>query len=260
MVYWVGRGLVKPRGHAMLYLPMRPGSSFLSWMSGPLVALPLAVGACSGHVAQPVVPVTATSPPKDDGKSSSGSEGGLVHSAALEELKVGPLGGVIDKQRSVRILVPDARHWTRVKFFGIPTLMGLRYGKDHHAVIGVTVQHYDPDAPFSTCAKAFEDWGAPLLDAFDTDVVREEPSVFPWRGAEAELHRNYAKTASLAMQDGFAVAYGAYPAWKGACLLVGIAVPARDDEARAREVRDRFAADVLPRVLVLAREEPKGRE
>ena len=49
----------------------------------------------------------------------------------------------------------------------------------------------------------------------------------------------------------------AYPAWKGACLVVGVAVPSRDDEARAREVRDRFVRDVLPKVEVLTDNEPK---
>jgi hypothetical protein len=244
--------------------PRRLVVGLVLWLV-PGLAATLVLG-CGGHVPPPTVPtvqVAASSPPKDDGKSSAGAEGGLVHSAALEELKVGPLGAIIDKQRTLRLLVPDARHWTRVKFFGIPTLLGLRYGKDHHAVIGVTVQHYDPDAALPACAKAFEDWGASWLDAFDVDLTREDPTTLPWRSGEAgeaELHRSYAKAASIAVRDGFAVAYATYPAWKGACVIVGIAVPARDDEARAREVRDRFAQEVLPRVLILAREEPKGRE
>jgi hypothetical protein len=69
----------------------------------------------------------------------------------------------------------------------------------------------------------------------------------------------YARAATLAMREGYAVAYGAYPAWPGACLILGIAVPAREDEERARAVRDRFAQEVLPHVRVLAREEPKER-
>ena len=230
---------------------------------GRIGALVLAA-ACSVRPVAPPAQVAATPPPKDDGQSSVGGTGGLAHSQALEELKVGPLFGVVDHQRSVRILVPDAPHWTRVKFFGIPTLLGLRYGKDHHAVIGVTVQHVDaeiaPELAGAACSKAFEAWGASWLDAFDVDVAREDPQTFPWRHGVASLMRSYAKAASLAVRDGFAVAYASYPAWKGACLIVGIAVPARDDEARAREARDRFARDVLPRVWVIAKEEPKGRE
>ena len=95
---------------------------------------------------------------------------------------------------------------------------------------------------------------------FDVAVARDAATTFEWRHEQGELHTSYARTESLAMKDGFAVAYAAYPAWKGACLIVGIAVPARDDETRARAVRDRFATEVLPHVLVLAKEEPKGRE
>jgi hypothetical protein len=238
-----------------------------------LVLSPAPLG-CGAHAAPaPPVVVVAAPPPKDDGKPSALAQGGAEHSAALEQLLVAPLLGVVDKQRSVRLLVPDARHWTRVKFWGVPTLLGLRYGKDHHAVIGVTVQHVDPALPPSACSKAFEAWGAPLLDAFDVDVARDPAAALAWHpparpgvapadgaSAEAELHTSYATTASLAVRDGFAVAYATYPVWSGACLVVGIAVPSREDEPRAKAVRDRFAKEVLPRVLVLAKEEPKGRE
>ena len=57
----------------------------------------------------------------------------------------------------------------------------------------------------------------------------------------------------------YAAAYAAYPVWQGACLIVGVAVPARDDEARARDVRDRFVKEVLPKVEVVATEEPTER-
>jgi len=223
---------------------------------------------CVAHAPPPAPVIVAPAPPpKDDGKASDGAEGGLSHSAALEELKVAPLSMIGDRQRSVRLLLPDSHHWTRVKFFGIPTLMGLRYGKDHHAVVGVAVQHVDPNAPLAACSTTFEAWGAPLLDVFDVDVKRDPSTVLPWSRArgtdapeQAELHTSYAQTASLAMHDGFAVAYATYPAWKGACLIVGIAVPSRGDDPRAKAVRDRFAAEVLPKVLVVAKEEPKGRE
>jgi hypothetical protein len=225
-------------------------------------ALPVvALFGCGAH-SQPAPPVVvaAAPPPKDDGKPSELGEGGAAHSAALEELKLAPLIMVGDKQRSVRIPIPDARHWTRVKFFGIPTVMGLRYGKDHHAVVAVTVQHIAPGSPLSACSTDLESWGTPLLDAFDVDVVRDPVSIFAWRERQAELHTSFAKTASLAVHDGFAVAYATYPAWNDACLVVGVAVPARDDEPRARAVRDRFAREVLPKVVALAKEEPKGRE
>jgi hypothetical protein len=236
-----------------------PANGSLAQCVTAVVWLMLGSG-CSAHAPPPPSVVVAAPPPKDDGKASDLAPGGITHSTALEELKVGPLLGMMDKQRTFRILVPDARHWTRVKFFGLPSIMGLRYGKEHHAVIGATIQQVDPEAPLSACSVAFEAWGAPWLDAFDVDVAREPVETIPWRHEQAEVHVSYAKTASVMVHDGFAVAYAAYPAWKGACLIVGIAVPARDDEPRARAVRDRFAKEVLPRVVVIAKEEPKGRD
>jgi hypothetical protein len=62
------------------------------------------------------------------------------------------------------------------------------------------------------------------------------------------------------MKDAYAGTYSAYPVWgKGACLIVGVAVPSREDDERAREVRDRFAREVLPRVEVLSKTEPPER-
>jgi len=35
----------------------------------------------------------------------------------------------------VRVGLPDADHWMRVKFWGVKSLVGFRYGKDHHAIV-----------------------------------------------------------------------------------------------------------------------------
>jgi hypothetical protein len=225
---------------------------------GLFAALAVGLTACSS-ASLSQVPVTAVPPPKDDGKTAEGVGGGLGHSAALEELKIAKVGFVVDKQGSVRIPLPDAPHWTRVKFFGIESLVGFRYGKEHHAVVAGTVVHVPADAPQGACSKAFEDWAAPGVKTFEVDIERDAPRAFPWETRIVDVDVLYARAATLAMREGYAVAYGAYPAWPGACLILGIAVPAREDEERARAVRDRFAQEVLPHVRVLAREEPKER-
>ena len=68
-----------------------------------------------------------------------------------------------------------------------------------------------------------------------------------------------ARTATLGVHDEYAAAYATYPAWKQACVVMGIAIPARDELERAKAVRDRFATELLPRVRVLSTEEPKER-
>jgi hypothetical protein len=85
------------------------------------------------------------------------------------------------------------------------------------------------------------------------------PPVMPKKIAIVDVDPLYAKTATILSRESYAAAWAAYPAWDKACLIVGVAVPARDDEARAREVRDRFVKEVLPHVVVTTPVEPKER-
>ncbi len=203
----------------------------------------------------------AASPPADDGRASEGGSGGSEHAAALEELKVAPLAMRIDKQGSVRIPLPDAEHWMRVKFWTVPTLLGFRYGQGHHAVVGGYVTHVPDNTVPGACAQSFEKWALPLIDAFDIDLHRFSPTAAPWRdGRIVEIETLDAKAATLVEKGEQAVAYGVYPAWPGACLVVGVAVPARDGEKqRATDVRDRFVREVLPKIEVIRATEPTER-
>lgn len=166
-----------------------------------------------------------------------------------------------DKQSAVRIPLPDAPHWMRVKFWGVPTLLGFRYGQGHHAVVGGYITHVADNRAPGACAQSFEKWALPLIDAYDIEIRRSPPSAVPWHdGAIAEIESLDAKAATLVEQGEQAIAYGVYPAWPGACLVIGVAVPTRDgDKQRAIEVRDRFVRDVLPKIEVTRPEEPKER-
>jgi hypothetical protein len=238
----------------------------------PRAAALLACFALGCSSTAPPVRVLAAAPPPDDGQASKGGAGGDEHSAALEQLKVAPLAPRDDRQGSVHILLPDAEHWMRVRFWGVQSLVGFRYGKEHHALVGAFVTHVDDNSVPGACRKSFEAWAMPFVEAFDVELRRDTPTAWMWRRPDwpGEAHVDNvpspinvetvrAKTATLAMNDVYAGAWAAYPAWKGACLVVGVAVPARDDEARAIDVRDRFAREVLPRVEVMVGEEPKER-
>jgi hypothetical protein len=224
--------------------------------------------ACSGSVgsaaaaaakAPPSPPVAPAPPAKDDGRPAKGTVGGSAHAAALEQLRIAPLGGGVDKQNSVRIQLPDARHWTRVKFWGVPSLVGFRYGKEHHAIVAAFVTHVDDNTAIGACQKSFEELALPYMSSFEVDVEYEQPQATVWRGKITDIASVYAHTATLASRDEFAGAFASYPAWPGACLIVGVAVPVNGDVRRARDVRDRFVREVLPHVEVLANEEPKQR-
>jgi hypothetical protein len=234
-------------------------------LSLTLLTLPLPLAAalclgCSAAVpAHPPQPVAPAPPPRDDGQPSQGGEGGTAHAAALEQLRVAHTGWRMDRQASLRIELPDATHWTRVKFWGVKSLVGFRYGKDHHAIVaGFVVPVEDGTAP-GACGAAFEQWAQPYVDSFEVAIEHDPPRAVPWSGKIVDIDSLVARTATLGVRDEYAVAYATYPAWPKACLVVGIAVPARDELDRAKAVRDRFATEVLPALRVMADSEPKER-
>jgi hypothetical protein len=216
-------------------------------------------GCSTAASARPPGSVAALAPPKDDGQAANGGQGGLEHAASLEELKAGKLEWRNDRQDSVHLLLPDAPSWTRVKFWGLKSLVGFRYGKEHHAVVAADIVHVDDEMAPGACSTAFEKWAQPMIEAFEVVLDHDPPRAFPWNGKIVDVDSLVATTATLGVRDQYAVAYGAYPAWKGSCVILGIAVPARGELERAKAVRDRFAAEVLPKIEVRGKEEPKER-
>lgn len=254
---------MRPRDPTPLSLPAR------ACLSG---ALALGAAACStAAAATPIhTQVPAASPPRDDGQPAQGGSGGTVHAAALEQLKLAPTAPRPDKQNSVVVPLPDAEHWTRVKFLTLPSLVGFRYGKAHHAIVAAFVTHVDDNKVDGACSKSFESWAMPFVQAFEVDLKHEAPAAFAWSPPApkppaprvvsiVDIDAVTAKTATVLDRDSYAAAWAAYPAWDKACLIVGVAIPARDDEARAKAARDRFVADVLPKVTVTSAVEPKER-
>jgi hypothetical protein len=238
----------------------RLAARFAAWAAVPAVAAMGALAAgCSGALPTRALPVTPSPPPKDDGTPAQGGSGGVEHAAALEQLRVGGLGWRADRQNSVRVDLPDADRWMRVKFWGVKSLVGFRYGKDHHAIVaGFTVPVPDETVP-GVCGATFERWAQPLVESFEVSIEHDPPKAVPWNGKIVDIDSLVASTATLGDREQYAVAYATYPAWKGVCLIVGVAVPARDELTRAKAVRDRFTSDVLPTVQVLVAEEPKAR-
>lgn len=232
--------------------------------------LTAACGACSSATpASAPRPILAASPPKDDGQSAQGGAGGDAHSAALEQLRVAHIAARPDKQASVLVPLPDAEHWTRVRFLTVPSLVGFRYGKEHHAIVAGFVTHVDDNSVTGACNKSFEGWAQPWIDAFEVEVKHEAPTAFAWSPPApsatprvisiVDVDPVFAKTATVLSRESYSAAWAAYPAWAKACLVVGVAIPARDDEGRARAVRDRFLSDVFPKIAVTSLTEPKER-
>jgi hypothetical protein len=146
-----------------------------------------------------------------------------------------------------------------VKFWGVKSLFGFRYGKEHHALVGGFVVHVNDNREPGQCFRTFEEWATPMMEAFEVRVAHEPPTALVWNGAIASVDPFSAQVASLADRDAYAAAYVTYPAWPGACLILGIAVPVRGEPERAKAVRDKFLVDVFPKLGVVAAQEPEGR-
>lgn len=249
-----------------------------------LAALALGASACSTAALAAPAPTRAVAPappPKDDGKPSQGGAGGESHAAALEQLRVAPAALRVDKQNSVAVPLPDAPNWTRVRFLTVPSLVGFRYGKDHHAIVAAFVTHVEDNMAEGACSKSFEAYAMPWIEAFEVDLHHDPPAAFPWTLPSAprravglggarpvarpkqiaivEVDPLVAKTATLLSRETYAAVWASYPAWEKACLVIGVAVPMRDEVARAREVRDRFVTELFPKVVVSTLTEPKER-
>jgi hypothetical protein len=237
------------------------GLERLSIRVGPAATglISLAAAACSAAPTAHPQLVAPAPPPKDDGTPANGGQGGVGHAAALEQLKVGSYSWRVDRQNSVRVELPDGERWMRVRFWGVKSLVGFRYGKDHHAVVAGFILHVDDETAPGACSAMFERWAQPWVDSFEVMIEHEPPKAVPWNGKIADIDSLVATTATLGDRDQYAVAYATYPAWKGACLVVGVAVPSRNEIDRAKSVRDRFVSDVLPSVQVTVSEEPKER-
>ena len=239
-----------------------------------VASLTVALAACS-TASPPPKAVVAASPPKDDGKPSKGAGvAGAEHAAALEQLKSAPLAVRVDKQGSVRIPLPDAEHWTRVRFLTVKSLVGFRYGKDHHAIVAGMVTHVPDNTVQGACNKSFEQWAEPWIRAFEVDVTHDAPAAFPWRAPEpaaaggkpvtqtvaiVDVYPVHAKMATVLARESYVAAYTTYPVWDNACLVVGVAIPENDEAERAVAARDRFVKDVFPKVEVTSDKEPPER-
>jgi hypothetical protein len=233
-----------------------PRKPFLLLLLSPFVVL-----GCSHAQAKPIASVQATPPPKDDGKpaDSNNKMGNEEHAAAMEQLKVSPMVPLVDKQNSVLVQLPDGEHWMRVRFWGVTSLVGFRYGKEHHAIVGGFVTHVPDNKVQGACSKSFEEYAKPYIDNFDVNLTMQEPHAFPWQKEIVEVEVVHAKIATIVMHDEFSAAFASYPAWDNACLIIGVAVPARGDMERADAVRDRFVAEVFQKVQITSKTEPKER-
>lgn len=216
-----------------------------------LACLASLVAACAGRPAPPAPtlvagPVTDAPHPESDTRGPESD-----HASALGKLLTAPWGTRLDKRRTLALPLPDAPAWTHVKYWGVTTLGGWRYGDDHH--VAIAAFSFAPPAVPATvdsCAARFASWGTSKAKQFDVEVGDARVDDIAWQDARAKIFVLDARRRSLLGTKEYAAAYAVYPAWNDACLVIGFAVPESDAEDAARALRDRLVRDALPALTV----------
>ncbi|MGZ3451094.1 MAG: hypothetical protein ACXVEF_15930 [Polyangiales bacterium] len=180
------------------------------------------------------------------------------HDAALGTLADAPWSARVDKRHTIALPLPDGPAWTHVKYWGVTTLAGWRYGDEHH--VALAAFSYPPPGGTATvevCAERFAAWGTAKAKQFDVQVGEPRIEHITWpdpagkgTNLSARVFVVDARRRSLLGTKRYAAAYAIYPAWNDACLAVGFAVPERDSPDLARAVRDRLVRDALPALTV----------
>jgi hypothetical protein len=189
-------------------------------------------------------------------REEPGGDAADPHVAALERLLGQPWGWRNDKQDALHVPLPDWQNWRRIRYFGVPTFVGFRYGDDHHAVIGIWVRAAAEGTTPDQCLEAFEKWAAPTAHDFSVEVGFGDTTRSPWspdgQGREGQgevvVKSVEAEVNTLFSNKSYTGAYGAYVMWPKTCTIFGVAVPVRDSPELAHQVRDRYVREGFARI------------
>jgi len=218
----------------------------------PLACLALLGTSCAARPPSAPSPSTHTAAsnglPRSADKRGPNSE----HGDAIGRLIDAPWGARMDKRHLLSFPLPDGGAWTHVRFWGVTTLAGWRYGDEHHAVAAAFTFPPNGEATVDKCAARFAEWGRERGKAFDILVGDPRVESIKWgpEGATAKIFILDAERRSLFGGRLYAAAYAVYPAWTDACLVVGVAAPENEAGEGARVLRDRLVKDALPSLVV----------
>ncbi len=240
--------------------PVRRLTAFSSTSLRWLASLSLAACA-SGPPPAPSAPPPPETPPSPESvtQKEPGGDAKNPHRAALERLLASPWGARSDKGEQILAPLPDWENWKRVRFWGFEHVAGFRYGQDYHAVGVARVQELPAGVPArsSTCLNAAEAWVRPQLQGFDVKLGAIEPKLMRWHDQVLEVHTMDGWVGWGVGSADFSAAWTAYPAYPGACLVYGIAVPWRGQKDVAMHVRDRFVSEGFLLLQALTEDKPK---
>jgi hypothetical protein len=224
----------------------------LAW----LVTAACAAAGCSGAPRQPPgVPPT----PRSITREEPGGDAFDPHRAALDRLVKQPWGWRSDKRDALHFPLTDWKNWRRVRFFGVPTFVGFRYGDRHRAVAAMRVtpvRDGDPPTPAMCMQRAFE-WGEPIADGSSTKLGAYVDRLTTWRSRDDMLIRTMqADIKTLLARKRYYAVVGSMLPWPGVCATYGYAFEADDADDMALRARDRYAAEAFQQLARIAETPP----
>ena len=119
-------------------------------------------------------PPGAPATPKSVTREEPGGDAHDPHQQAMLRLSQEPWGWRNDKRDVFHFPLTDWGNWRRVRFWGLPTFVGFRYGDVHHAIAAMRVVRVQPgDAPTPKgCLDRFLRWGMPIMDLTELTGTR----------------------------------------------------------------------------------------
>jgi hypothetical protein len=141
------------------------------------VTVALSIGCQAAPLRQPAgVPPTEPSVTREE----PGGDASDPHESALRRLLAGTWGWRNDKQDALHVPLPDWQNWRRIRYFGVPSFVGFRYGDDHHVVIAIWVRDADEGVTPEQCLDAFERWAKPTAHEFNVSITSPATTRTRW--------------------------------------------------------------------------------
>ena len=205
----------------------------------------------------PGVPPT----PKTITREEPGGDAHDPHQAALQRLAEESWGWRNDKKDEFHFPLTDWKNWRRVRFWGVPTFLGFRYGDKHRAIAGMWLKRVRPEdaATPDGCMTRFEQWGMPLADAFSTKVKDVVEMRQTWKTPDDVVVRTLeADVRTLLSHRRYFGTVGATLPWPDVCAVYGFAFEIDDQEPIARKARDRYALEGFKQLVRMHDKPPDG--
>jgi hypothetical protein len=219
-----------------------PGHVVRSGQVSPLrvIAALVLAGSVGCATSSPRQPPGAPPTPETVSREEPGGNASDPHVAALQRLVSAQWGWRNDREDALHVPMPDWEKWRRIRYYGIPTFVGFRYGDAHHAVLAIWLRPADAKEDLEACLSKFEIWATPQAEVFGVTTTAPVTTKTKWARGEVVVRSIEAKVDSILWKRRYAAAYGAYTMWPGTCTVFGVAVLAKGSDELARTVRDRY--------------------